>query len=155
MKQLWINGHYIEVTDEVYSAYVKGQRKMDYFQNELKTEHVFRNKDGSIKKIVPSREDSFDRLVCENSVQFPDDGEKVEDQVQRHDSIRELHIALKQLTNEERIIIKMLFYDEMKERGVASVLGISQAAVNKKKHRILKKLKKIKNLNLMVIKPLT
>lgn len=143
MKQLWINGHYIKVTDEVYSAYVKGQRKMDYFEKDLKIEHIFRNKDGSIKKIVPSREDSFERLVYENSVRFSDGGYNVEDEVQRHDNIRELHIALQQLTTKERIIIKMLFYDYMKEREVASILGISQAAVNKKKHCILKKLKKI------------
>lgn len=28
MKELWIDGHFIEVTDEVYAAYVKGQEKL-------------------------------------------------------------------------------------------------------------------------------
>lgn len=50
---------------------------------------------------------------------------------------------MQELTSEELNIIKMLFYDEMTERDTAKILGISQAAVNKKKHRILKKLKKI------------
>lgn len=39
MKELWIDGHFIEVTDEVYAAYVKGQRKIDYFEKDLKTEY--------------------------------------------------------------------------------------------------------------------
>ena len=55
MKELWIDGHFIEVTDEVYTAYVKGQRKMNYFEKDLKTERVIKEKDGSIKEIVPSR----------------------------------------------------------------------------------------------------
>ena len=55
-------------------------------------------------------------------------------------------MALKQLSEDEWVIIKMLFYDEMSERDTAKVLGISQVAVNKRKHRILKKLKKIINI---------
>ena len=51
MKDLWIDGHFIEVTDEVYAAYVKGQRKIDYFEKDLKTERVIKEKDGSITNL--------------------------------------------------------------------------------------------------------
>lgn len=44
MKELWIDGHFIEVTDEVYAAYVKGQRKIDYFEKDLKTERVIKER---------------------------------------------------------------------------------------------------------------
>lgn len=143
MKRLWIDGHYIEVTDEVYIAYVKGQRKMQYFEKDLKTEHVIKDKDGNITDIIPSREDSLDRLMNDNLIQFYDISESVEYSAQINDDVENLHIAMQQLTSEELNIIKMLFFDEMTERDTAKILGISQVAVNKRKHRILKKLKKI------------
>lgn len=37
-KRLWVSGQFIEVTDEVYDAYMKGDRKMRYFESDLKTE---------------------------------------------------------------------------------------------------------------------
>ena len=57
MKQLWINGEYVDVTDEIYTVYFKGQRKMSYFEKDLKSERVIKDKSGDIKKIIPSRED--------------------------------------------------------------------------------------------------
>lgn len=143
MKKLWIDGHYIEVTNEVYIAYTKGQRKMKYFEKDLKVEHVFKDKNGNITGVIPSREDSLERLMNDNSIQFYDVSKSVECSAQINDYIENLHIAMQELTSEELNIIKMLFYDEMTERDTAKILGISQAAVNKKKHRILKKLKKI------------
>lgn len=143
MKKLWIDGRYIEVTNEVYIAYTKGQRKMKYFEKDLKVEHVFKDKNGNITGVIPSREDSLERLMNDNSIQFYDVSKSVECSAQINDDIENLHIAMQELTSEELNIIKMLFYDEMTERDTAKIRGISQAAVNKKKHRILKKLKKI------------
>ena len=143
MKQLWINGAYVYVTDEIYTVYLKGQRKMNYFEKDLKSERVIKDENGEIKKIIPSREDSLDRLLSDNKRQFSDDSESVESIIQTNDEIDKLHNALNQLSADEWAIIKMLFYDEMSERDTAKVLGISQVAVNKRKHRILKKLKKI------------
>lgn len=143
MKKLWIDGRYIEVTNEVYIAYTKGQRKMKYFEKDLKVEHVFKDKNGNITGVIPSREDSLERLMNDNSIQFYDVSKSVECSAQINDDIENLHIAMQELTSEELNIIKMLFYDEMTERDTAKIRGISQAAVNKKKHRILRKLKKI------------
>ncbi|MGN0460869.1 MAG: sigma-70 family RNA polymerase sigma factor [Ruminococcus sp.] len=143
MKKLWIDGHYIEVTNEVYTAYTKGQRKMKYFEKDLKVEHVLKDKNGNIIGVIPSREDSLERLINDNSIQFYDVSKSVECSAQINDDVENLHIAMQELTSEELNIIKMLFYDEMTERDTAKILGISQAAVNKRKHRILKKLKKI------------
>jgi RNA polymerase sigma factor (sigma-70 family) len=143
LKKLWIDGRYIEVTNEVYIAYTKGQRKMKYFEKDLKVEHVFKDKNGNITGVIPSREDSLERLMNDNSIQFYDVSKSVECSAQINDDIENLHIAMQELTSEELNIIKMLFYDEMTERDTAKIRGISQAAVNKKKHRILKKLKKI------------
>ena len=49
-------GQYVEVTDEVYRAYMQGDRKMRYFENDLKTERFVLGKEGQVVQIIPSRE---------------------------------------------------------------------------------------------------
>ena len=56
-KRIWIRGQYVEVTDEVYRAYMQGDRKMRYFENDLKTERFVLGKEGQVVQIIPSRED--------------------------------------------------------------------------------------------------
>lgn len=140
-KRLWISGQFIEVTDEVYDAYMKGDRKMRYFESDLKAERFLLDKEGQIRQIIPSREDSLDRLMDDNAEQFADQQESVEDVVFRRFSVERLYAALELLTEKERSLINAFFFDEMTEREVARVLGISQPAVHKQKNKILKKLK--------------
>lgn len=45
-KRIWIRGQFIEVTDEVYAAYMQGDRKMRYFENDLKSERTVLDKNG-------------------------------------------------------------------------------------------------------------
>ncbi len=140
-KRVWVSGQYIEVTDAVYDAYMKGDRKIRYFENDLKTERVLMDTDGHIKQIIPSREDSLDRLMDDNAEQFTDHHESVEDMVLRKISAEKLYQALTELSEKERELIVALFFKEKTERELAAVLGISQPAVHKQKNKILKKLK--------------
>ena len=126
-KRIWIRGQFVEVTDEVYRAYMQGDRKMRYFENDLKTERFVLGKEGQVVQIIPSREDSLDRLV--------------ESVVLHKLEVDRLHTALSLLTPEERALIQALFFDERKESELAVELGISQPAVYKRKMKILKKLK--------------
>ena len=71
-KRLWVSGQFIEVTDEVYDAYMKGDRKMRYFESDLKTERFLMDENGQIRQVIPSREDSLDRLMDDNAEQFAD-----------------------------------------------------------------------------------
>ena len=140
-KRVWVSGQYIEVTDAVYDAYMKGDRKIRYFENDLKTERVLMDTDGHIKQIIPSREDSLDRLMDDNAEQFTDHHESVDDMVLRKISAEKLYQALAELSEKERELIVALFFEEKTERELAAVLGISQPAVHKQKNKILKKLK--------------
>ena len=118
-KRIWIRGQYVEVTDEVYlPAYMQGDRKMRYFENDLKTERFVLGKEGQVVQIIPSREDSLDRLVDENAQQFSDEQESVESVVLHKLEVDRLHTALSLLTPEERALIQALFFDERKEERV-------------------------------------
>ena len=105
-KRLWVSGQFIEVTDEVYDAYMKGDRKMRYFESDLKTERFLMDENGQIRQVIPSREDSLDRLMDDNAEQFADRHESVEDMVLRRISIERLYKALDRLTEKER---KLMF----------------------------------------------
>ena len=140
-KRIWIRGQFVEGTDEVYRAYMQGDRKMRYFENDLKTERFVLGKEGQVVQIIPSREDSLDRLVDENARQFSDAQESVESVVLHKLEVDRLPTALSLLTPEERALIQALFFDERKESELAVELGISQPAVYKRKMKILKKLK--------------
>lgn len=134
-KKIWVSGQTIEVTDAVYEAYMKGDRKMRYFENDLKAERILLDEDGQIKQIILSREDSLDRLMDDNAEQFSDRHESVEDMVLRKISVERLHTALSTLSEKERELIETLFFEEKTERDVASAMGISQPAVHKQKNK--------------------
>lgn len=140
-RKIWIGGRFVEVTDEVYRAYMQGDRKMRYFENDLKTQRMIFGENGRVIRVIPSREDSLDRLGEESTQQFPDDEENVENTVLQKLEVDKLHTALAMLALEERALIHALFYEERTESELAAELGISQPAVYKRKVKILKKLK--------------
>ena len=117
-KKIWVRGQFVEVTDEVYTAYMRGDRKMRYFEADLKSERPVYGSNGEIKQVLPSREDSLDRLMEENARQFAAAAESVEDVVIRKLAVDKLHTALMQLTKEERDFICALFFDVRTTRGV-------------------------------------
>lgn len=142
-RKLWIAGQFIEVTEEIYQVYMQGDRKMRYFETDLKIERTILDESGRIQQIIPSREDSLDRLVEDNARQFEDTRESVEDAVLRKLAKDDLRRALTKLTDEEFALVYALFYEGRTERDYAKELGVSQVAVHKRKQRILKKLKGI------------
>lgn len=139
--KIWINGQAVAVNDAVYAAYMQGDRKNRYFENDLKVERIIRDEDGSIKEIIPSREDSLDRLMDDNAAQYADGDESVEDAVFRRITAKTLYTALGKLPAKEQALMIALYFDGKTERALAMKIGISQSAVHKQKNRILKKLK--------------
>ena len=140
-KKIWIRGQFVEVTDEVYAAYMKGDRKIRYFENDLKTGRTVKDKDGNIKQTLPSREDSLDRLMEDNAQQFLDSHESVEDIVIQKISAEKLHMALLRLPKKDQELIYALFYEEKTERAYAKQIGVSPSTVHRRKEEIIKKLK--------------
>lgn len=57
--------------------------------------------------------------------------------------IKQLHICIEQLTEDERELISALFFYGMTEHEYADLIGQTQQNINKKKQRILSKLYKL------------
>lgn len=140
-KKIWIRGQFIEVTDEVYTAYMKGDRKIRYFESDLKTGRTVRDKDGNIKQVLPSREESLDRLMEDNVHQFSNSHESVEDIVIQKMVLEKLHMALAKLPEKDRELIVALFCEEKTERKYAEQIGVSPSTFHRRREKIIKKLK--------------
>lgn len=131
---------FLEVNKEIYEVYYKGKRKEQYFEQDLKIEHTKINKETGERIVVPSREDSFERLL-EAEKQFAEDGNSVEDEVIHTIMVEKLQQTLKMLSEEENTIIQALFYENLSETELAKRLGIARTTLQSRKYKILEKLK--------------
>ena len=55
-KRIWIRGQFVEGAEEVYRAYMQGDRKMRYFEDDLKGERFVLGKGGQVVQVIPSGE---------------------------------------------------------------------------------------------------
>ena len=133
---------YPEVSEEVIAVLRTSERKMQYQEYDLKRERsIVESKTGE-KITIPSREDSYERLQ-EMAVQFPAENRSVEDQIMKKIEYEQLHKFLLELSKKEQWLIQKLYFEERTEREVAAELKLSQKAVNKRKQKILEKLRKL------------
>jgi len=137
-----VKGTRVEVSEEVYLIYYRSKRRERYFEQDIKSEKPIRDEDGNIIGFHPSKEDSYERLISVGE-EFASEQDSIEDMVFGRIMSDKLHEALDRLPDDERALINTLFFDGMTERQAAAMLGLSQKGVNKRKAKILKKLKKI------------
>lgn len=137
-----LEGKSFEVSRELYVAYRKGQRKERYFTHDLKEEHRRIDSITGEVRVVPSREDSYERLA-EAEKQFMEEAESVENAAIRAVMLEKLNSALHLLTEREMGIIYFLFYKEVSEVQLAEKMGIARTTLRSQKYKILDKLKKM------------
>jgi RNA polymerase sigma factor (sigma-70 family) len=130
----------LDIPADVLAFLKKSDRQMEYQERDLKRDRVGRAADGT-KIRLPEREDSLERLL-ECDWQFPDVAPSPEETMLAQEELDALRCGVASLDENERALVQALFYDGLTEREYAAVVGISQKNVNKKKQRILAKLKK-------------
>lgn len=133
---------YPEASEEVIAVLRTTERKMQYQEYDLKVEQTIVDQKERKVTIIPSREDSYERLLDQDA-QFAENTASVEEQVLRNIQSEQLHKALSLLSDDERILVEQLYFEERTEREIADEHGIYHNAVHKQKRRILHKLKKI------------
>lgn len=137
-----LDGQAYEVSRELYEAYYKGRRKEKYFTHDLKQERTKVDKDTGQITVIPSREDSYERLLAAEK-QFAEEAEDIENAAIRAVMLEKLNKALHTLTAEETEIIHALFYQEISEVELARQMGIARTTLQSRKYKILEKLKKL------------
>ncbi|MBS5149670.1 MAG: sigma-70 family RNA polymerase sigma factor [Butyricicoccus pullicaecorum] len=131
---------YPEASEEVIAVLRTTERKMQYQEYDLKTERTMIDPKTQTVQIIPSREDSYERLL-EQEVQFEGENQTEESVIQNM-QLEQLYKALSLLSEDEQYLIRQLFFEERTERDLAEELKIYHNAVHKRKNRTLKKTQK-------------
>ena len=128
-----LHGMLMEVTPEEYIRFYQEQRRQKYLDERSES-----NGDISIDMLTNGSFNGADILA--DSKELPDE------QVIRQMLVDKLKSCLSLLAKDEMELICALFYEGLTEREIAAEYGVSQAAINKRKKRVLKKIKKFMNL---------
>lgn len=131
-----------DLNDAIIEALEKSDRKMEYQQYDLKVERCYIDSLSRTVTYIPSREDSYERLLEENR-QFASEIESVEDAAVKAVMIEKMLSCLTLLTSEEQDLIEKLFFNGKSERQVSAETGIPYMTIHDRKIKILGKLKKL------------
>lgn len=137
---------YPEASEEVIAVLRTTERKMQYQEVDLKTERMVVNQESQMVTVIPSREDSLERLL-EQNVQFIEELDSAEELAIRNIQIQQLHRALSLLPEDERLLIQRIFFEERTERDLAREYGMSQKGINKRRKKILERLRELMERN--------
>lgn len=133
---------YPDASDEIIEVLEKSDRKMEYQQYDLKVERSRKDHATGIIRCIPSREDSYERLLEENR-QFETEGETVEDAAVKAVLIEKMLSCLKSLSPQEQELITEIFFKGRTERQLAAETGLHNMTIHSRKVNILSKLKKL------------
>ena len=134
-----INGKPVEVSEETYTYIMRSDWNNYYAEIKRKRERIRINSKKKTVKIIPSREDSLDRLMAIGT-EFANDSEPIAEAAIRKITVQK---ALEQLTADERFIIVRIYFEGNTERELAKEMHLSQSTINSRKQKILLKLRKI------------
>ena len=124
-----LHGMLMEVTENVYHEFYQEEERQKYLARQSE-------QNGDI---------SYDMLTTEEFIGediLADQTLSVIDFVGNKLMKEEVNNAVSQLDSAEQELLWLIYFEEMTERAVAMRLGISQVAVNKKKKKVLQKIKK-------------
>lgn len=133
---------YPGVSREIIEALERSDRQMEYLQYDIKVERCRIDSVSGTVTYLPSREDSYERLLEENR-QFAAVEESVDEAAIKTVMIEKMLTCLKQLSTEEQELITALFFKGKSERQLSAETGNHFMTIHDKKIKILGKLKKM------------
>jgi RNA polymerase sigma factor (sigma-70 family) len=121
----------VEVTEEVYHAYCRTHWNIrdnngSFYRHEIQFSGLIGGEDGGFE--------NFDEFVSDAG-----NPERLALREQDRQMIRQ---AYARLDEDERALVQALLFDGVTERRYGAMIGLSQKNVNKRKRRILAKIKK-------------
>ena len=133
---------YPEASEEVIAVLKITERKMQYQEYDLKAEQTIIDEETQTVTVIPSREDSYERMK-EAAVQFTSQIPEPEELVIQRLEAEQLYKAISCLSADDQYLIHQLYFEERTERDLATELQLSQKGINKRKNRILSILREL------------
>lgn len=129
-KYYWIiDGKYYEVSKETYQKFKREYDHAKMLEEYEREVHVF-----SLDAMATNEATGYD-VIADSNV-------NVAETAVHNLMIEKLRDIMQKLNDEELDLIKQIYVNEKTQREIAAELGISQNAVNKRKIKLLNKLKK-------------
>lgn len=141
-KKINYQEEYPGLSKEIVDFLLQSDRKIKYQQYDLKVGKCQFDYVKGTDTYLPSREDSYERLIEENR-QFADEAESVEDVVSKTIMIEKMLYCVKLLDLEDQKLIAELFFKGKSERELSAETGIPNMTLHDRKIKILGKLKKL------------
>ncbi|MFT8888603.1 MAG: sigma factor-like helix-turn-helix DNA-binding protein [Ethanoligenens sp.] len=133
---------YPGVSEKIIEVLEKSDRQMEYLQYDIKVERCRIDSASGTVTYLPSREDSYERLLEENK-QFAAAGESVDDVAIKTVMIEKMLTCLKHLSPEEQKLITALFFNDKSEHQMSRETDVPQRTIHDRKVKILAKLRKL------------
>lgn len=125
-----LHGMLMEVTPMTYEKFYREEHRQKY----LKRLSV-KNNDLSYDLLSNDEFNGEDILV--------DESQSVEEKVIENILIERLHLAIQMLSDEEKKLIILHFFNDIPQSTLAPIYGINQSNISRKLGKIIKKLKKL------------
>ena len=127
----------VKISPEVMKTLKQSDRKMEYMEVDLKQGPFQRE----TAEFARCREDSLERLIDEEGMEFVSSGLSPEETAIRNDEKSRLRRALLMLEAEEFALIWALYFVGLSEAEYAKHMGVSQKTISNRWVKIAKKLK--------------
>ena len=133
------DGRKVPVSKRVYDTYWRYTNKEDYFMRSLKKERFRYDPERGIAEFLPSREDSYERLL-EEGEEFASNDKPVEEQALNALLAREI---LQQASDDERDIIRQTYYLGESDDDASQNLHIPKTTYESRRKSMLDKFRKL------------
>lgn len=132
----YIDGKEVELSEDIKNIFEEARKVEQRILRQERRYGVYSSSDYIIKSRGQNgnaQEDYIESLEDKTS--------NIEEKVLRNEEILKVKESFSRLDKEELRLIKLLIEKELTEREIGKILGISQVAVNKRKHKVFDKLR--------------
>lgn len=132
----YIDGKEVELPDDIKKIFEEARKAEQRILRQERRYGVYTSSNYMLKSKEQdwsSKEDYIESLEDKTS--------NIEEKILKNEEILMVKESFSELDKEELRLIKLLIEQELTEREIGKILGISQVAVNKRKHKVFDKLR--------------
>lgn len=127
---LYVKGQKVEVSEEIYRAYVRPQRKQRMREYRAKDKVSVVSVEGLSEKGFEIEDESQEFVAA------------LIESEEHSEELSKLHAAIERLSERDRRIVQLYYFEGKTQQEIADILGLARTTVTELLARILVRLKK-------------
>ena len=126
---LYVKGQKVEVSEEIYRAYVQPERKQRMREYRAKDSISVTSIEGISEKGFEIEDESQDFVAA------------LIESEEHSEELSKLHAAIEQLSERDRRVVQLYYFEGKTQQEIAAILGIAKSTMSELLPRILLRLK--------------